>query len=189
VSDAKLSNYVDEVSKTLSQLDLASWNTMISFLDANFVVNKRIFVFGNGGSASLASHFATDWTKGIYEKIKYQCETICLNDNVSLMTAISNDFSYDQVFSKQLEYLAKPGEVAFAISGSGNSPNVIKAATVARKMGLSVASLTGFSGGELKKISDINLNIESENMQIIEDIFSMFGHAVYSKLVSHKIPK
>lgn len=176
--------YISQVKETLENIELNEWSTLISLLESTWITNKVVFTCGNGGSASIAAHFVTDWNKGLSENLGRQVKAVNLNSNISLLTAIANDFSYDEVFSKQISYLGKSGDLLLAISGSGNSKNTLVAVETAKSLGLRVASLTGFAGGKLKPMSDFNLNVNSNNMQVIEDVFSVFGHAVYSTLSS-----
>jgi len=176
--------YISQIKNTLANIELNEWSTLISIIESTWITNKVVFTCGNGGSASIAAHFVTDWNKGLSENLGKQVKSINLNSNISLLTAVANDFSYDEVFSKQISYLGNTGDLLLVISGSGNSKNVLVAAETAKSLGIRVASLTGFTGGKLKPISDFNLNVNSNNMQVIEDVFSVFGHAVYSTISS-----
>lgn len=143
---------------------------------------QHIFLFGNGGSAALASHFACDLGKGtiVGRDGNKRFRVLALTDNLPLMTAWANDSSYEDVFSEQLRNFVKPKDVAFAISGSGNSPNVLRALEVARKAGAFNIGLTGFHGGKMKSLCDLCIIIPSDNMQIIEDLHLSVAHAVFS---------
>ena len=107
---------------------------------------------------------------------------ICLNDNIATVMAIANDISYDDIFSFQLEGRLKPGDIIIAISGSGNSANVINAVNYAKKCGNTVIGLTGFDGGKLRLLADVNLRAPIHNMQITEDVHLMFNHLLVSIL-------
>jgi D-sedoheptulose 7-phosphate isomerase len=149
---------------------------------------RRIFLFGNGGSASLASHFACDLGKGtvIHGDHGKRFQAIALTDNLALLTAWANDSSYDDVFAEQLRNLIQPGDVAFAISGSGNSPNVLLALQVAREFGALNIGLGGFQGGKMKALCDICMVVPSDNMQIIEDLHVGIAHALFT-IVRYRI--
>lgn len=136
---------------------------------------KQVFVMGNGGSAATASHIATDWSKTAERKGKRLIRCMSLNDNLPFMTAIANDLGYDEVFVRQLENLLNPGDVVVIISGSGNSPNVIKAAKFAKKRGASTIGMTGFTGGKLRKVVDVCLHVHSDQYGVIEDIHMAVG--------------
>jgi D-sedoheptulose 7-phosphate isomerase len=147
-----------------------------------YAQDQSIFLFGNGGSAALASHFACDLGKGtiVNGNGKKRFRVLALTDNLPLMTAWANDTSYDSVFAEQLRNFVSPGDVAFAISGSGNSPNVLQALKVARDAGAFNIGLTGLRGGKMKHLCDVCIVIPSENMQIIEDLHLSVAHAVFS---------
>jgi len=156
-------------------LDLATIEKIAKALEKAEKTGKQVFVMGNGGSAATASHIATDWSKTAERQGKPLLRCLSLNDNVPFMTAISNDLGYDAVFVRQLENLLNRNDVVVIISGSGNSPNVIKAAEFAHKKGALVNAMTGFSGGKLRKIADICLHIESDQYGVIEDLHMAVG--------------
>jgi D-sedoheptulose 7-phosphate isomerase len=137
---------------------------------------KRIFICGNGGSASTASHLECDFNKGIsYEQdVKYDIE--CLSDNVPMMMAIANDIGYDDIFVVPLKNKLKQGDVVIGISGSGNSENVVRAFDYANKTGADTIAFTGYSGGKLRKIARHNIHVNIDNMQIVEDIHLILNH-------------
>lgn len=149
---------------------------------------KNIFMFGNGGSASLASHFACDLGKGtvISENGQKRFRVLALTDNIPLMTAWANDTCYDQIFAEQLRNFVTPGDVAFAISGSGNSPNVLRGLECARSHGARTIGLTGFEGGKMKSLCNVCVILPSNNMQIIEDFHLSMTHAIFS-VIRHRV--
>ena len=134
-----------------------------------------IFTFGNGGSGMTASHFVGDLLKGANQK-GHRFHANCLNDNLATLTSIANDISYDSVFSEQLPWNLCPEDTVIAVSGSGNSPNILKALEVAKKSGATVVGLSGFDGGKLKKVSDISVWIPSNHMGIVEDMHHLTLH-------------
>jgi len=148
--------------------------------------DRTIFFFGNGGSASTASHFVTDIAKvagGTASREKgrrFRC--VSLNDNVPGLTAWANDVGYSEVFAGPLKALAEKGDVAVAISGSGNSPNVLEAVTAARAMGLTTIGLTGIGGGKLKDLVDVALVVPSNSMQHTEDTHLIVLHLLTAYL-------
>jgi D-sedoheptulose 7-phosphate isomerase len=149
--------------------------------------NRTIFLFGNGGSAALASHFACDLGKGtIRNGDQKRFRVLALTDNLPLLTAWANDSCYEDVFAEQLRNFLEPGDVAFAISGSGNSANVLRALEVAHKAGALNIGLTGFCGGKMKNLCNPCIVIPSENMQIIEDLHLSVTHAIFS-VVRHRL--
>jgi D-sedoheptulose 7-phosphate isomerase len=143
---------------------------------------RAVFLFGNGGSAALASHIACDLAKGTLVNGGSQARfrALALTDNIPLMTAWANDYSYERIFAEQLQNFLIAGDIAFAISASGNSPNVLAGLRVARAVGALTIGLTGFQGGKMKAFCDYCLVIPSENMQIIEDFHLSVAHAIFS---------
>jgi len=133
---------------------------------------KKVFLMGNGGSASLASHLVCDFGK--FRGLK----SIALTDSASLITAYSNDKSYDVIFEEQLKFLAEAGDTVIGISGSGESENVIRGIKIAGEIGCHTIGLTGFDGGRLKDVADECLVVESNNMQHVEDVHLVLGHMI-----------
>jgi D-sedoheptulose 7-phosphate isomerase len=155
--------------------------------------DRTIFFFGNGGSASTASHFVVDIAKGTRPSLtpgpptkRFRC--VALNDNVPSVMAWANDSDYSRVFSEQLRGLAVPGDVAVAISGSGNSPNVLEAVRAAREMGLATVGLTGIGGGKLKEMVDVPLVVPSTSMQHTEDVHLVVLHYLTAFLRDEQPP-
>jgi len=137
---------------------------------------KRVFVFGNGGSAATASHMACDLGKNTRQPEQPRLKVISLVDNLVRLTAYANDEGYENVFSEPLLSQAEAGDIAIAISGSGNSPNVLKGIQTARQIGLKTIGLTGFEGGKLKEMVDICLVVASDSMERIEDMHLIINH-------------
>lgn len=135
-----------------------------------------VYVMGNGGSAATASHLATDLSKTASVKGRTPVKCVALTDNVSYITAIGNDESFDEIFSYQLEGLLQEGDVVILISGSGNSPNLLAAAQVAKRRGATCAALLGFDGGALKAKADIAVHVDCEQYGVIEDLHMSVGH-------------
>ena len=142
------------------------------------VDDKQIFVFGNGGSASLASHFANDIGKGsVIDGIR-RFRIMCLNDNVSVMTAYANDLGYSSVYVEQLANLMNEGDLVIAISASGNSPNVVRAIEYAKKNGAKTVGWTGMGGGKFVSLVDCLICVKSNIYGPIEDVHCMVNHAI-----------
>lgn len=153
-----------------NQMDLDAIDAIAKALEKAEKKGKQVFVMGNGGSAATASHIATDWSKTAERVGKPLIRCISLNDNAAFMTAIANDLGYDEVFVRQLKNLLQPNDVVVIISGSGNSPNVIKAAEYAKQIGAVTIGMTGFSGGKLRKMVDICFHVDSDQYGVIEDL-------------------
>jgi D-sedoheptulose 7-phosphate isomerase len=143
---------------------------------------RTVFFFGNGGSASTASHFVVDIGKGAARGDGRRVRCVGLSDNIPSMTAWANDADYSKIFSEQLRILAEPGDVAVAISGSGNSPNVLEAVRAARELGVSTIGLTGIGGGKLKDLVDVAVVVPTNSMQHTEDVHVTILHLLTAYL-------
>ena len=147
--------------------------------------HNQVFVIGNGGSAAIAQHFATDWSKGLYGLNKKKANVNSLATNSSILTAIGNDLSFDEIYSHQIEVQGKEGDLLVAISSSGNSNNIINAIKCAQKNKIVTIGLSGFNGGKLSKLVNNAIIVRSNNMQVIEDVHGIFGHLVYKYVESY----
>lgn len=145
-----------------------------------YLQGRTTFLLGNGGSAALASHMACDLGKGTIAPGKPRFRAVSLTDNVPLMTAWANDFQFEDIFAQQLLNVVEKGDVVFAITTSGNSPNVVKALEVGRDAGALNIGITGFDGGRVLGLCDLCLVVPSENVQYIEDAHLCLAHAVFS---------
>ena len=172
-------DYLLSVQAVLARLDHAIVDRMVEVVWRGYEEGRTLFLFGNGGSAALASHFASDIGKGTIAGKRKRLKTVALTDNVALITAWANDRAYDAIFAEQLESLAEKGDIALAISGSGNSPNVIRGLETARRIGAKTLLLTGFEGGRAKPLSDLCLVVPSDSMQLIEDAHLCATHAIF----------
>ncbi len=164
-----ISNYVTAQKAALDSIPVAAVEKLIDRLRRALEEDRQIFIFGNGGSASNASHFATDLGKGSSDKLSKRFRCLSLNDNVSWMTALGNDYSYEEVFSRQLMNYARRGDLVFMMSVSGNSPNLVKAAEWSRQNGVSVVALVGGKRGRLAELADEAIVIQSEHYGRVED--------------------
>jgi len=171
--------YLSAVQELLERVDHAVIDQMADAIWRAYEARKTLFLFGNGGSAALASHFACDIGKGTVLGGERRLKAIALTDNVSVLTAWANDKSYEDVFAEQLRALAEKGDIALAISGSGNSPNVVRGLETARTLGLQTLVLTGFAGGRAKPLADLCLVVPSDSMQHIEDAHLCASHAIF----------
>jgi D-sedoheptulose 7-phosphate isomerase len=174
--------YFELLSRSLEGLAFDEIDSLAEVLVDAYQNEHTVFVFGNGGSAALASHFACDLGKGTVNGARKRFRVIALTDNVPLMTAWANDSDYESIFSEQLANFARAGDVAFAISASGNSRNVLKALKRARESGLTTAGLTGFAGGEMRALCHACIVVPSDNMQIIEDLHLAIAHALFTSV-------
>ena len=175
-------DYLVQLKRAIDSADLSDFDDIISALLKAYKDNSQIFIMGNGGSASLASHFACDLSKGTLQNAHDDNEkrfrVISLTDNIALMTAYSNDLGYEHVFSQQLKNLVNEGDVVIGISASGNSKNVINAISLAKKSKAVSIGLLGFDGGKLKEIVDLKLWVNKDNYGIVEDVHSSLQHMI-----------
>ncbi len=173
---SEIAQYIEMEKRVLDSLPVEDINRVMNVLEQARMERKRIFICGNGGSASTASHLECDFNKGIsYEQeLKYDIE--CLSDNVPMMMAIANDIGYDDIFIVPLKNKLKKGDVVIGISGSGNSENVLRAFRYANDTGAETVAFTGYSGGKLKQLAKHNIHVAVDNMQITEDIHLVLNH-------------
>lgn len=177
--------YIDKLKKTLDSLDLDEIEDFTIALINAFENNCQIFIFGNGGSASTASHFACDINKGCSNGNEKRFKVISLTDNIPIMLAYANDVSYEDVFLEQLKNYLNIGDVVIGISGSGNSKNVLKAIEYSNQKGNVTIGITGFNGGLLKKLAKISVNANVNDMQISEDIHMIVVHILMKELFQY----
>ena len=170
--------YQQSLQATLSQLDTGKIDQAISWFEQARDSQQTIFVAGNGGSASTASHFACDMVKGASFQRTKRFRIMALTDNLATITAYSNDVSYECVFLEQMKNFAKPGDLFMAISGSGNSPNVLAAMDFANHLGLKTIALTGRDGGKLGQMAHLNIHVPSPHMGRIEDAHLIVCHTI-----------
>lgn len=175
--------YVSGLNQALERVDEAAVRALVDAILQVHRADGFIYICGNGGSAATASHLVNDLIKAPAEASGCRpLRAVGLADCVSLMTALANDIEYAQMFSKQLEALGREGDLLIAISGSGNSPNVLEAIRVAKAKGMVVASLTGFGGGKMKDVSDIHVNVPCTCFGQIEDAHLVVQHAFVEML-------
>ncbi len=174
--------YLEDVRSTLDALPLERIHDVVDVLLSANYVGSTVFTIGNGGSAATASHLACDLAKGAIVPGRPRFRVIALTDNVPLMTAWSNDVAYEDVFAEQLKGLMGRGDVVVAISGSGNSSNVLRAVNLARRMGGITIGLSGFDGGRLSALVDVPIVVPNHCMEQIEDVHVTLCHLVCTVL-------
>ena len=180
-----IQDYIAAEIRTLQLLDVSAINDALNLLEETRLAKKRIFVFGNGGSAATASHMLNDFNKGVSEHIDIKFRFNCLNDNFATVMAVANDIGYDEIFRFQLEGHIEPGDIVMALSGSGNSKNVLKAVEFAKQAGCKIIGISGYDGGKLKPMSDVSLHVPTMSMQITEDVHMIFDHLMMSVFYKH----
>ena len=171
-------SYVEDITQVLSQIDLARIESFSDLLFDAWSERRQAFFFGNGGSASTASHHVLDLVKTASVHGQHHLRAFGMNDNIGIVTAVSNDIDYVESFSMPLAAYSHPNDIAVAISCSGNSPNIVHACNVARSRGLTIVGLTGFDGGKVSGLADLHINVPSDNYGIIEDLHLSIGHMV-----------
>jgi D-sedoheptulose 7-phosphate isomerase len=172
-------NYLTELTNMIRQMPRDRiWEVLNVLMDA-WRKGRRVFLMGNGGSAATASHMANDLNKYTIVPGQPRFKVLSLSDNVPLMTAWGNDTSYENIFVEQMLNFWEPGDVAIGISGSGNSPNVLKAMRLARQLGGTAIGFTGRDGGKLKDVVDLCIHVPSDKIVQQED-----GHMILDHLMA-----
>lgn len=180
--DFSVDNYSQELQKVLNKIDRNTTNSSINLIAETFRAGKKIITCGNGGSAMTASHYITDWAKMLNVVCGERFKGFALTDNVGLITAYANDISYEEIFKGQLSSFLDKDDLLVAISGSGNSMNVVNAVHYAKSTGAKTLGIVGYDGGKIIDAVDVSFHVPSFDMQICEDIHMMFGHWVMKTL-------
>ena len=175
-------DYVADLNRALSAVDPRRVGAIVDTLWNAYVEDRQIFFLGNGGSAASASHIVTDLTKGALghkgDAPARPVRAFSVTDNLALLSAWANDAGYESVFVGQLRPYLRAGDVVVAISASGNSENVVRAARYAREQGATVIALTGFGGGKLDAMADLGIVVDSDHYGVVEDVHMQLGHVV-----------
>ena len=170
--------YKQEVLKAIETVDLEKVGEAIAMLAEARRLDRQIFVCGNGGSATAASHFACDMLKGASFNRPSRFRIMALTDSLPAITAYSNDVSYESIFVEQLKNFARSGDVVMAFSTSGNSPNVVRAIEYANSIGCRTIALSGRDGGRLGPIAELNLRVANSHVGRIEDVHLIVMHMI-----------
>ena len=181
----EIKDYIKLECEVLNKLDVEEINNALNLLEETLEKEGTIYIMGNGGSSATASHFQNDFGKGVSEYTEKKFRFCCLNDNVPTVMAIANDIGFEEIFRFQLKNKLRSEDIVIAISGSGNSKNVINAVEYAKEQGNKIIGLTGYEGGKLKELSDIKLHVPVKSMQITEDIHMIFDHLMMSIFYRH----
>lgn len=172
--------YRKDLIETLNQIDLTAVNQAADWLAEARDNNRHVFICGNGGSAATSSHFVVDMLKGASMNREKRFRIMALNDQMPTITAYANDVHYDCIFTEQLKNFAEPGDVVIAVSGSGNSPNVLSAIEYANSLGCKTIAMTGRDGGKLAGLAKLQIHVPSGHMGRIED-----GHHIVCHMLSY----
>jgi D-sedoheptulose 7-phosphate isomerase len=170
------------LSDIIASLPAEQIDEIVRMLKEAHEQGKHVLLCGNGGSGALASHLACDLQKGIGCLTDRKFRALAITDAMPLVTAWANDTEYSNIFAEQVATWARPGDMLIAISGSGNSPNVLRAVEMANEIGVTTVALTGMGGGKLAPMSTKAIVVPSDNMQQIEDIHVILGHLIYTCL-------
>lgn len=179
-----LDGYVDRLHEAVRSLDPSLLEEALRLIERTAATGNRVYAIGNGGSAAIADHLSCDWTKGTHAPGHPVVDSLSLAANVALYSAVANDFGFEHVFSTQLNYLGRAGDLLLAISSSGASRNVLEAVGAARALGMTTIGMTGFDGGLLKSSVDVALHIPVENYGLVEDAHQILMH-VMAQFLSH----
>ena len=182
----EIQDYLTHQIKALNDIDLHQVTNIATSIKEVAKSGKKIWIAGNGGSATTAAHCATDLSKGVFSNTGEQIPAICLNEMLGVSTAWSNDINFKLALKLQMESLYTPGDLVLVFSGSGNSENILELINFANTKNLKTIGIGGMGGGQMSKISSESLIIQSEDMQIIENTHLYVVHLIY-KILSEKL--
>jgi D-sedoheptulose 7-phosphate isomerase len=178
----EIKEYISGLQATIDQLPLEQIDRVIELLQEARLQGRQVFILGNGGSASTASHFVCDLAKNTRYEGWPHFRVIGLTDNMAIFSAYANDEGYENVFAQQLENLVRPDDIVIGISASGNSPNVLNAIELAKKYRAVTIGFTGFNGGKLGPMVDIQLHVNSTCIEHVEDLHLVVEHIIVKTL-------
>lgn len=179
--------YLNRDIEAFNKLNIEEINNAMEAIYHAWERGSTIYVMGNGGSAATASHMVCDFNKGVSLNTGRKFKFICLNDNIPIITAIANDISYDKIFELQLKDVVTKDDLVLAISGSGNSKNIVNAVTYAKSIGTKIVGMTGYHGAKLKELADYHLHVPVDDMQVTEDFHMIFVHMMMRLFSAGKI--
>jgi len=171
-------DYLKGVKETIDEISVKDLQEVVDAIEAAYTKGKQIFIVGNGGSASTASHFACDLGKGAAAEGKPRFKVMSLTDNVASMTAIGNDLGFEHLFSEQLKNCLEEGDVVILITGSGNSPNMLKAAEYANSREATTIGFIGFGGGKLRDLVQKQITVSSRKYEMVEPVHLILEHLI-----------
>ena len=178
VIGAALEEHIAEVRSVLARIPIDRLERVVQIILEAYRRRKHVYIVGNGGSASTATHFACDLSKATIVEGRARLRVTSLTDNIALLTAWANDSSYDRVFAEQLRNLLNTDDVLIAISASGESTNVLRAVAAARELGAVTIGLVGFDGGRLRELVDAAVHVQSDSYGVVEDCHLVLEHAI-----------
>lgn len=178
------STYYSKLTAVLDSLDFNQIDDAIKLIEKKWRNQNQIIVMGNGGSALTAMHYINDWNKSVYLSTKRPFKGRTLIDNIGLVMSYGNDISFEDIFVEQLKNIMEPDDLIIAISGSGNSENILRATDYANKNGAMTLGICGYHGGHLSNLAQMHICARIEDMQLSEDVHFIFGHIVMQYLCS-----
>ena len=178
--------YVNRLNAAAESAPFAAIEQLADALIDCWRNNRQFFIFGNGGSAGNAIHLANDFLYGVSQLTGHGLRVHALSANTAVVSCLANDQGYEHIFASQLDVLAQPGDVALALSGSGNSSNILRALERCKELGIKSFALLGYSGGEAKDLADVPMHIAIDDMQISEDLQLIIGHMLMQWLYEHR---
>lgn len=173
-----INNYIEKISNSFEDEIIEQVKILSDILLSTWKSNNTLFICGNGGSAGNAIHLANDFNYGISKKDGIGMKVDALPANSSVITCLANDIGYENIFSQQLEVKASKDDILLVLSGSGNSPNILKALETAKKIGMKTFAILGYTGGKAKEIAQYPIHFEIDDMQISEDLQLIVGHMI-----------
>jgi len=182
MTNFSVSSYIKAHQLLSKKIESDQFDTGIEFIRHAFESGRKIITCGNGGSASTASHYITDWNKMITLATGKKFRGVSLCDNIGLITAYGNDINFSEVFAGQIDALMDEGDLLVAVSGSGNSPNILRAIEAAHRARGRVLGVVGYDGGKMMQMCDHSVWVPSFDMQLCEDVHLMFGHMVMKSI-------
>jgi D-sedoheptulose 7-phosphate isomerase len=183
---AYLADYADRLKTAMLSVDTGALDRARELIEGAAAKGNRIYAIGNGGSAAIADHLCCDLTKGTHAAGHPVVETHSMTSNVALYSAIANDYGFEKVFSTQVGFVGRPGDVLLAISSSGNSANILGAVAAAHEVGMSTIGLSGFSGGPLRLAVNVSLHVDANNYGIVEDAHQSLMHVMAQFIACHR---
>lgn len=180
------SGYADRLSKVLASSDWSGVAQLAGDMHSAWRAGRQVFFCGNGGSAGNAVHLANDFIYGIAKRTGGGLRSVALSANPAVITCLANDVGYDRIYCEQLAVLGQEGDILVALSGSGNSPNILSALERARVMKIKTYAILGFGGGRSKELADVAIHFPVDDMQISEDMQLVVGHMLMQWLYQNK---
>ena len=180
------SGYADKLNSVLASSDWSSVGQLGKDMHECWLAGRQVFFCGNGGSAGNAIHLANDFLYGIAKRTGGGLKVQALSANPAVMTCLANDVGYDYIYSEQLAVLAASGDLLVVLSGSGNSPNILRVLEQAKTMGVKSCAILGYSGGECKSLADLSIHFPIDDMQVAEDMQLVVGHMLMKWLYQNR---